>query len=74
MYIHCSLTCVRQGYMDPVVSKENTISTGPPGGGGPAFLEGVVSVAVSISSSGSVFAEERLDPLFPFAGVPVASN
>lgn len=31
-----SCTCVRQGYMEPVVSKENTISTGPPGGGGGA--------------------------------------
>ena len=29
-------TCVRQGYMEPVVSKEKTISTGPLGGGGPA--------------------------------------
>ncbi len=29
-------TCVRQGYIEPVVSKENTISTGPPGGGGRA--------------------------------------
>jgi len=26
---------VRQGYIEPVVSKENTISTGPPGGEGP---------------------------------------
>lgn len=29
---------MRQGYIDPVVSKENTISTGPPGGGAPSVL------------------------------------
>lgn len=66
---------MRQGYIDPVVSKENTISTGPPGGGGAAFLDGVASsifVALSVSSIGSVFAEERLGPFFPFAGVAAA--
>ena len=44
---------MRQGYIDPVVSNENTISIGPPGGGGPdtlAFLaaggpESVASIA-----------------------------
>ena len=37
---------MRQGYIDPVVSKEKTISTGPPGGTGAsnlAFLEAVGS-------------------------------
>lgn len=41
-----SNTCVRHGYMDPVVSKEKTISTGPPG---PATPAGTLSV----SSTGS---------------------
>ncbi len=37
IYTHTH-TCDRHGYIDPVVSKEKTISTGPPGGGGASLL------------------------------------
>ena len=72
---------MRQGYIDPVVSKENTISTGPPGGGGASTLdflagEGPASFASSFASSSSLSLDgaERLEPLplplpFPAAGL-----
>ena len=41
--------------MDPVVSKENTISTGPPGGGGPASIFG--TLVAEGTSSGSFLVE-----------------
>ena len=40
-------TWVRQGYMDPVVSKENTISTGPPS----TPEDGAAAAAVAAASS-----------------------
>lgn len=43
---------MRQGYIDPVVSKEKTISTGPPGGGGAStldFLDGEGSASFASS-------------------------
>ena len=61
---------MRQGYIDPVVSKENTISTGPPGGGGASTLdflagEGPASFGLAASSSLSLDEAERLAPLPP---------
>ena len=71
---------MRQGYIDPVVSKENTISTGPPGGGEASTLdflaeEGPASFAsasflleafgLASSLSLSLDGAERLAPLPP---------
>ena len=70
---------MRHGYIDPVVSKENTISTGPPGGGGASTLDflardGPASFAspflleafgLASSSSLSLAGAERLVPLPP---------
>ena len=61
--------------MDPVVSNENAISTGPPGGGGaeegPAFslLDGLDSVSSSLT--GALAAVVRFPPPLP---LPVAVN
>ena len=46
----CS-TCLREEYMEPVVSKEKTISTGPLGGGGPAAF-GFLATDCSAPSKG----------------------
>ena len=63
--------------MDPVVSKENTISTGPPGGGGLASIFGtlvaegassgsfLVEVGSSLASSFFELGEGRFVPRLP---------
>ena len=70
---------MRQGYIDPVVSKENTISTGPPGGGGASTLDFLAgespssfassfllgAFGVASSSSLSLDGAERLAPFPP---------
>lgn len=70
---------MRQGYIDPVVSNENTISTGPPGGGGASTLDvlaggGPASFASPLASSSSLSLDETvrfapLPPRLPLAAV-----
>lgn len=60
--------------MEPVVSNEKTISTGPPGGGGPvATLAALEEEGPSVSSASSLAGADLFAPRLPFAGALAAA-
>lgn len=82
LFINHILTCVRQGYIDPVVSKEKTISTGPPEEGVAVdlvFFGSTAPSSMSLAAFGSsalfLFNDKAADSFFPtglaFTGKPL---